>query len=270
MVNRFQKFAKLYRSMPTMAFAQHRPSPHIQRRKQRGRPIPDIIMGSPLHLSGPHRQNRLFPIQSLNLRFLIDTQNQGSIRRVQVEPHNIPNLLNKKRILGQLESFRTMRLQSKSSPDSAHRALAHSTLLCHSPGAPVRRVGGGGFERFGDHSFDIGIRDGTRSARARLIEKAVQTSVYKTRPPFADGGPSDLEGSSHVLVLLALSTHKNDARTERQCLSCFSPTGPSFQGFSLVWRKMERRNGTADSHDQSFFPSSIHQRELLFQRIINS
>ena len=51
-----------------------------------------VIVGPPLHLPGPHGQQWLRAIQGLNLGFLVDAQHERLIRRVEVQPHDAPEM----------------------------------------------------------------------------------------------------------------------------------------------------------------------------------
>jgi len=68
-------------------------------------------MGTPLGLPRPHRQQRLGTIQRLDLRFLIDAEDQRTIRRVEVKADDVADLLDEQRIGGQLEALAPVRLQ---------------------------------------------------------------------------------------------------------------------------------------------------------------
>ena len=59
-------------SMARHAVAQHLPAQHIQRRKQSGGPITDVIVGLALGQARTQKENRLSAVQSLNLALLID------------------------------------------------------------------------------------------------------------------------------------------------------------------------------------------------------
>ena len=63
-----------------------------------------------------HRQQGLCAVESLNLRFFIDTQHQGMIGRVEIQPDDIANLLDHQRVGRQREGLRAMRLQAKGPP----------------------------------------------------------------------------------------------------------------------------------------------------------
>ena len=84
--------------------------PSIQRSEQRGRAVPDIIVG---HRPGPtflHRQTRLGAVERLNLRLLVDRQHETVGRRVDIQPDHIAQLGGKGRILRQLEAPYPVRL----------------------------------------------------------------------------------------------------------------------------------------------------------------
>src|SRR3954471_20260894 len=87
-----QEPAELAAAMSTVTLPDHCTGLDIQRRKQRCGSVTLVIMAAPLWLSRSHRQQRLCSVQSLNLRFLVNTQNQGAIGRIQVETNDIPHL----------------------------------------------------------------------------------------------------------------------------------------------------------------------------------
>jgi hypothetical protein len=102
---------------------------YIERRKQGPGPVAPIVMAAALRLAGSHRQQRLRAVQGLNLGLLVDAQHHGPIRRIEVETYDIAHLIDKQRILGQLEGFRSMRLQAEGTPDPADRAAAEAGLF---------------------------------------------------------------------------------------------------------------------------------------------
>ena len=83
---------ELLMAMPRHALTNHRAVEDVERREQRGRAVPDIIVG---HRSGPallDRQARLSAVERLNLRLLVNRENQAVGRRVEIEPHDIAQL----------------------------------------------------------------------------------------------------------------------------------------------------------------------------------
>ena len=55
----------------------------------------DVVMGHPFDVPQPQREDGLRAIQRLDLRFFIDTQHERLVRPVEVETHDIPDLLHK-------------------------------------------------------------------------------------------------------------------------------------------------------------------------------
>src|ERR1035438_939854 len=74
-------------------------------------------------------QPGLGAVQSLNLAFFVDAENDCLLRRIQVQTHDIGHLLQKLRIARQLEGFRAMWPKLVSAPDNAHCGLAEPLTL---------------------------------------------------------------------------------------------------------------------------------------------
>src|SRR5437773_12361063 len=81
-IDDIEELAKLYGSMPTMELTDDFAALGIESRKQRGRAVAFVIMSAPFGLAGSHRQQRLSVVQSLDLAFLIVTEDQSAVRRI--------------------------------------------------------------------------------------------------------------------------------------------------------------------------------------------
>jgi hypothetical protein len=46
----------------------------------------------PFRAAGGERQDRINPVERLNRRFLIDAEDDGALRRIEVEPRSHPRL----------------------------------------------------------------------------------------------------------------------------------------------------------------------------------
>jgi hypothetical protein len=86
--------------------------------EQRGRPMALVVMCPPLDLPRPQRQQRLGTVEPLDLRLFIDAQHQSMVGRVEVKPDDVADLVDKQRIVGQLEGFKAVRLQPENAPDT--------------------------------------------------------------------------------------------------------------------------------------------------------
>ena len=124
--------------VPRQAGSDHLPGQHVQRGEQRGRAVPLVVMGHRLRPTGHHRQRRLGAVQRLHGGLLVHTQHDRVVRRVQIQPDDIDQLLLEPRIVRQLERLHQMRLQSPRRPDPLHRILRHPDPLRHRPARPMR------------------------------------------------------------------------------------------------------------------------------------
>ncbi len=63
------------------ALPDHRPGGDVERGEERCRAVADVVAGSPLGRPRRHWQDRLRPVQSLDLRLLVDAQDDRAVRR---------------------------------------------------------------------------------------------------------------------------------------------------------------------------------------------
>lgn len=71
---------------------------HVQRREQRRGPVPHVIMGLPLRLARPQRQNRRGAVERLNLALFIDRQEERAIGRHEIQPNDVAQFVDERRI----------------------------------------------------------------------------------------------------------------------------------------------------------------------------
>ena len=69
----------------------------------------DVVVGDSFDVAQAHRQQRLGAIEGLDLRFLVNAEHHCLIGRVEVEPDDVSDLLDKKRIVGELVAVRLLR-----------------------------------------------------------------------------------------------------------------------------------------------------------------
>src|SRR5215208_1405186 len=92
-----EELAKLKRAVPTMKLTDDLASLSVQGGEQRSGTVALVIMSPAFCLSWSHRQNWLGTIQRLNLRLLVNAQHQRLIRRIQVKPNYISDLVDEQR-----------------------------------------------------------------------------------------------------------------------------------------------------------------------------
>ena len=62
--------------------------------------VADVVVAGTRGRAGQHREHWLGPVKGLDLGFLVHTQHQRPLRRVQIQPHDIADLGHEQRILG--------------------------------------------------------------------------------------------------------------------------------------------------------------------------
>ena len=223
-------------------------------RQQRARAVQGCFsVGKTAPRPGSHRQQRARAVQGLNLRLLIDAQDERVIRGMEIQPNNITDLLDEQRISRQLEPLGPMRLQAKGSPDAVHGTTAHPACPCYGARAPVRRVRGHRFQGLGDDPFNGRIRHRARRAGAWFIQQSIKALGGKALAPFTDGVLSHTHLIGHGCVGLTLATGQNNAHPLRQRLSGLRAPSPLLQGLLFVHR--QRKRGCRSSGSQDVLPS---------------
>ena len=177
-----------------------------------------VIVGPFGDLPRPHWKHWLAAIKRLYLGLFIDAQHDGVRGRCHIQTDNIPHLVHKIGVGGELERPLAMGLKAKSAPDPLHRRDRQAARPGHPARTPVSGTRWQAFERLGNHGFDPGIVNRTRCARARFVTQAIQPVSQKTPTPFADSNRIDAKLCRNVLVVHARRTAKHDPRPHRQRL----------------------------------------------------
>ena len=198
--NCIQKADELLVTMALHATADDLAFEHVESGEQRCCPVAFIVVG---HRSGAallHRQTRLGAIQRLDLRFLIDRENDGMSGWINVEPDNVTQLVDELRIVGELELLHFMRLKAVSAPNALDGTGADADCFRHQGGGPVGRLGG----RFGlgeRHDAFRDLRPERRNARtARLVaQEAGEALLHEAFLPAPDTSLR-LAGLAHDVI----------------------------------------------------------------------
>ena len=96
--------------MPAHACADDGSSFHVEGGEERRGSMPLIIVGASLDLPRTHRQERLRPVERLNLAFFIDAQHEGALGWRQVKPDDVGELLHELAIAREFEGLHSVRL----------------------------------------------------------------------------------------------------------------------------------------------------------------
>ena len=92
--------------MALMKLRDDRTRLRVERGEEGGCAMPVIVMRAPLDLAGPHRHERLRPVQRLDLRFFVDAEHGRMLRRIQIQPDDIPHLVDEQRVVRRLIAMR--------------------------------------------------------------------------------------------------------------------------------------------------------------------
>ncbi len=204
-------------------------------RHQASCPMSSIGMGEPLGFAGTQRQHRLHPVQCLNLRFLLDTENERIFRRAKIKTQDARLFLHKFRIW----AFSTpvlglVRLQGSLAKYPMYRRLRYtrgiSELSCAPVAAPIIRDSTGK----GHHLDFFPGGDLCRPASSRAIFQAFKALIQKAFAPFHTSLPVKADFGSDLLESLAQSCAEDNPGSVDKAVFCFSGTYPHSKGSVLI------------------------------------
>src|SRR5258708_25865697 len=95
---------------------------YVESGEEGGGAIADIVVRHGAVAPLLDRQPRLCAIEGLDLALLIDREHHGMGRRIDIEAADLPELVGKGLVVGQLEPAHAMRLQPARAPDPLHPA----------------------------------------------------------------------------------------------------------------------------------------------------
>jgi hypothetical protein len=192
--------------------------------EQSGRTVAFVALGHRLTASALRRQSRWSTIQSLNLAFLVHTQHQRVIWRVQIQAHDILQLFGDLRIVADLETLHPMRLPTVAVPAAMQVGLADA----HRPGHRVCVLHWGGVGRLQPRRQ---AHHATHQTGRNLGRTTGQRSIafHPRHPQDQESGTQretflgDFRRGRDLLVFLASASQQHDPGTggvnDRTCFS---------------------------------------------------
>ncbi len=228
-VDLFEEANELLMPVTWHAVADNLPIEHAQSGKQGSRAVALVVVRHGPAAPLLDRQSRLRPIEGLDLAFLVDAQDESSVRGIQIEANDIGKLLDEVLVAAELEGFGQMGLEIVLLPNSSNRGFADPLRLRHGPSAPMSRSGRlrvqGGFNDGANLSF----RNARDAPRARSVFlKAGHSQREESLSPQLHGWPRDVEPLCDSLIGHAVSGHRDDLRAldDSQCETlCVRPRG---------------------------------------------
>ncbi len=229
-VDRVQELAEVLAPVAMMQLPDHRAGLHVEGREEVARAVAEVVVRAPLGLARRHRQHRRGPLGRLDQRLIVHAQDERPVRRVEVEPDDVTDLLDEQRVLRELECFRAVRLEPEGAPDAADGRLAQVEPRGQPARAPVRRVLGRGFERGGDHLLDMFVSDRSLGSGAGLVGEPVESSGSEAPAPLRHGRRRRAQALGDGRVRRPrLGRGQDNARAEGERLCGLLPTRPPAQ-----------------------------------------
>ena len=220
--------------MTRITGADNRPLQHVERCKQRCRPVTLVVTGHRSTATFFHRQPRLGPVQGLNLRLLINAQNQRFLGGIQIKPDDVGQLFHEPLIFRHLERLDPVRLKSMRLPDPSDGHVAHADLFGQRSCAPMRGIR---WKRMQSPLDDEIHRLFLRAPRTRSMRCVFPDSrrplLLKTVSPKNDGRSGCAQAFGDRIVRDALGGQKTDARPQHDPLGRSPCLNPGLQGPSL-------------------------------------
>ena len=261
-----EKLAELQGPVAAVALANHLTGPGIQSGEEGRGAVAHVIMGAPLGLARTQGQKRPGAVQGLDLGLLVHAQDQRPVRRVEVEPHNIPHLLDEEGVRRQLEGLGAVGLQREGTPDAAHGVVAQTGTPGHGPGAPVCSILRCGLQGQRHDPLNVSIGDSAGSARPCFIHQSVQSTLQEPRPPLANRRLRHSQLCGHSGVRLALRTFQNHSGPLGQRLRRLGPARPLSQCLPFIVGERQRWGWSTKTHVNP--PHMNCQEDTSYQTLI--
>ena len=202
---------------------------YFQRREQRRRAVPYIVMRSDPGGAGHHGQDRPEAVGRLDLGLLVYAEHHGPLSRIEVGIDDVAHLFEEERIRPELEGLRPVWLRAKGSPDMSKRGLANAHLFGHATRRPVRRVLRFLLQGLDGHRFDLVVADRHWAAGPGLVTEPVEAAFDEAAALLAKQSLSRPEVLGDGLVRVALCAHHHDARPHRQRLCALARVGQALE-----------------------------------------
>ena len=170
------------------ALADHPAVEQVERGKQGGGAVALVVVGHGAGAALLHRQARLGAVKRLDLGLFVHRQDDGALRRVEIEPDHVVDLLGEPWGVRQFEARHHVRLQAMHPPDRVNARRGDADRLGHRSQAPVGGVRRHLHQRLLEHPIDHLRRQRRRAGRPRfVVAQAIHAGFDIARPPAPNG-----------------------------------------------------------------------------------
>lgn len=148
-----------------------------------------VVKGHGTEPSLLHRQSGLGPVKGLDLALLLHRQDNGVMRRIDIEAQDVTQLGGELRGVGQIEPAQPMRLKAMGAPDALYRTDGDPTGFRHRRAGPLAGRGQRAGQRQGYHPFDDpGGQRRNAGGHGLVAPKPRRTGFPETLLPAPDDG----------------------------------------------------------------------------------
>jgi len=208
---------------------------HAQGRKEGRGAIALVVVGLSSRNPRPQGEQGLRAVEGLNLALLVDAQHQGFVGRIEVEAHDILELLDEVCVATELEGLDQVGLQVVPLPDPTDGGFAQALGPRHTARTPMRRLGRGRVQGGFDHGPHLADRDPRQAPwPRRILFQSQHAQGQKPLPPQLDGRPRDPPPVRDLLAQHPVGRQPNDLRPLHQSQGQAARTGPRRQGRTLL------------------------------------
>ena len=200
------------------------PGQHVQRGQPGdGGAVALVVVGHRLAPALDHRQRWLGAVERLHGGLLIGAQHDRLLRRIQIKPDDIDQLLLELRIVGQLERLDPVRFEAPRRPHLLHSRFRHPRWR-----AAIVPASSNGF-RPADPSSGSDPRsrrsspagssssDQDRTDLRELDQPSTRSSANRARHPLTDPGDTDTARAIAVFARPSAAINNARARTTSRC-----------------------------------------------------
>ena len=212
-------------------------------REESDGPMAVVVVGSGADVADAERQPRLRSLESLALALLVAAKDQGSIRWIEVEADDVPELRLELGVLGDLERPCNVRLDVVAGPDPLDRSLGDPHSIghgAHRPPPPSR----GRRRRPSDDPLAHLRRNRRLAPPTRCICQASQAFLAEAFLPQSDDWAVDPDLTGRLLLAQASGTSQDDPSPAHLALSRGRACQDAFELQALFRRDGEGPNAS--------------------------
>lgn len=173
-------------------------------------------MGDVFDVAEPHRKYGLGSFEDLNLTLLIDAKHHGFVRRIEMEPDHVAQLLDKAAIGREFEAASAARLQPEELEQAMNGAFGNARLFGDRAHAPMGGSIGLASKCLGDHLGHSLILNRAGPVAPHLVVESLDPICDEAIAPFADRMRADTKPRRHDGIARLTFAGQHDLCPQRQ------------------------------------------------------